>query len=450
MEDTREIAKTQGALIKQFTTVTRFSKYLSIFLFVTLPFIGGWLGYEYAQKVTGAVENVTYNNQHDNAVAKSHATTSRNSLENIAFVNQELSDQPYFVRDAGAVYVDFGINGPTVVDGADPDTFVALTCSMAPEGVDICFGKDKHRAYISSGVTEEWKEPDAATLEFVWGPVMKDKDAVFFGEEVFAVAEPDSFTALGSFYFRDSKNVYYRKDILPVDKDTFVVIGDTTYAKDRDKVIRQGSVVEFADPETFVVSPGDALDWYATDKNHVYIRGYKNDWLDPRTFAVINQNYTKDADTVFLTLQFNPAGELPGADPNTFEILPVAGTRAGMFAPVESSFAKDVTHVYSFADVIKGADSRTFTVVNGRYGKDAKSVYYFDTLVAGADPATLESFEDNASFVKDANNVFVSGKLLAGADRDTFTLVDEGRTDANNWYNAQDKNRKYAYEEVVE
>ena len=47
MEDNVEIEATSEDSIKgHFSTVTTFSKYLAILLFIALPFIGGWIGWK--------------------------------------------------------------------------------------------------------------------------------------------------------------------------------------------------------------------------------------------------------------------------------------------------------------------------------------------------------------------------------------------------------------------
>jgi len=49
-----------GPEIKQskFTDVTPLSKYLAMILFITLPFIGGWIGYQYAPEKVVEVESI--------------------------------------------------------------------------------------------------------------------------------------------------------------------------------------------------------------------------------------------------------------------------------------------------------------------------------------------------------------------------------------------------------
>jgi hypothetical protein len=55
-EETLEVET--GNVKLQFTTVTTFSKYLALALFVALPFIGGWIGYTFAPEKIVEVEKI--------------------------------------------------------------------------------------------------------------------------------------------------------------------------------------------------------------------------------------------------------------------------------------------------------------------------------------------------------------------------------------------------------
>lgn len=68
MEDSTEIETTSEHLVKdKFVTVTTFSKYLAMLLFITLPFIGGWIGYTYAPVKVVEVEKIVYSDKESNS-----------------------------------------------------------------------------------------------------------------------------------------------------------------------------------------------------------------------------------------------------------------------------------------------------------------------------------------------------------------------------------------------
>ena len=136
------------------------------------------------------------------------------------------------------------------------------------------------------------------------------------------------------------------------------------------------------------------------------------DELDPESLLVINQNYAKDLDTVWLTLPFDPAGVIPDADPNTFEILPNEGTHVGTFSPIGSEWSRDATHVYFLNSLLADADPKTFTALSGRFGKDISHVYCMERLVSGADPATFVASATDAWAGQDKNHKYDCEKVV--------------------------------------
>ena len=303
-------------------------------------------------------------------------------------------DYALFAKDENFVYV-----GGDRVTGADPGTFVAIAVFD-----DTYYAKDRSQVYFWNGVTLLDERPvavlpgaDPATFVSVYPGVFKDKNHVYGMNYKFydpacvtcEQADAATFVALDGGYFKDKNYFYWWDQILEdVSTTTFAVSGDSGYAKDAQHVYRGGDILEAADPDTFRLIDGYE-DWYATDDAHVFIRGFAVDELDPESLVIINQNYVKDLDTVWLTLRFDPAGVIPDADPNTFEVLPIKGTQAGTFAPIESEWSRDATHVYFLGSLLPDADPETFSALSGRFGKDVSHVYCMERLVPGADPATF-------------------------------------------------------------
>lgn len=309
-----------------------------------------------------------------------------------------------------------------VVPGADPASFVSLTCALMPEGAcETSYAKDAHRAYRDDKV---WADPDPKTLDTVYGPILKDKNRIFkIGYGTCAECESidvTTFVSLGRGYFKDKNRIYDgTQPIEGADPTSFAVLGDdpitfttrSIYAKDAKRVYDGTRVIDGADPDTFEVIPG-FNDWYAKDKNHVYIRGYVEKELDPSTFSVINQNYSKDKDTVYLELLFDPAGVIPNADPNTFEFIPIQGTQAGTFAPIESEWSKDTIHVYFLNSLLPGADPKTFVALSGRLGKDNSHAYCMERLISGADATTFIASSTDAWAGQDKNHRYDCEKIV--------------------------------------
>jgi hypothetical protein len=323
-----------------------------------------------------------------------------------------------FAKDKNSVYL-----GDTRISGADPETFIAIAAFD-----NAYYAKDRSHVYFFDGVSFPFHElpvavlpgADAATFVNVYPDVFKDKNHVYGMNYKFYAptcvtcqqADAATFVALGGGYFKDRNHFYWWDKILKdVSTTAFTVLGDSGYAKDSQHVYHGGDILEAADPHTFRLIDGYE-NWYATDSAHVYIRGFAVDKLDPKSLVVINQSYAKDVDTVWLTLRFDPAGALPNADPSTFEILPIKGTQAGTFAPIESEWSRDATHVYFLNSLLPDADPKTFSALSGRLGKDISHVYCMERLVQGADPLTFVASTTDAWSGQDKNHKYDCEKIV--------------------------------------
>lgn len=305
-----------------------------------------------------------------------------------------------------------------IISNADVNTFVVLSCKATPEGgCDIYYAKDKNHAYISNyDGNQIWSEADPETLQVVYGSILKDKNNVYGlksdCESCVQKHDPITFVSLGGGYFKDKNVIQYWYWSIPTNStSTFQALGESGLAKDNEYVWNGLKIIERADPTTFKLIDGYDY-WYATDKDHVFIRGKLIHQLNPKTLNIINKNYAKDADTVWLTLQFDPAGEILGADPATFVILPNQGSSAGTFASTGSEYTKDAQHVYFLGSLLEGADPKTFVVLSARYGKDASNVYIMDKVLKNADVATFKASSTNAWVGEDKNHLYDGGKVV--------------------------------------
>ena len=322
-----------------------------------------------------------------------------------------------FAKDKNFVYA-----GKTRISGADPETFIAIATFN-----DAYYAKDRSRVYFHNGTTfanglpvAVLPDADAATFVSVYSRVFKDKNHVYgMNYKIYdptcltcQQADAATFVAFGGGYFKDKNRLYWWDKILEdVSTTTFAILGDSGYAKDAQHIYHDGDILEAADPDSFRLIDGYE-NWYATDSAHVFIRGFAVDELDPESLVVINQNYAKDFDTVWLTLRFDPAGVIPDADPNTFEILPIKGTQSGTFGPIESEWSRDTAHVYFLNSLLPEADPKTFTALSGRLGKDIAHVYCMERLVPEADPVTFVASTTNAWLGHDKNHRYDCEKVV--------------------------------------
>jgi hypothetical protein len=106
-------------------------------------------------------------------------------------------------------------------------------------------------------------------------------------------------------YLYENKNWVYvtydeavgrRVEKLNVDKDTFVILKNKSYAKDKNKVLFEGRVIEDANPNTFQVINNDG---YSKDANYVFVDLEKVVNGNPQTFICLDFPYSKDEKTVY-------------------------------------------------------------------------------------------------------------------------------------------------------
>ncbi len=106
---------------------------------------------------------------------------------------------------------------------------------------------------------------------------------------------------------------------LQVDNESFVVLENETYAKDRSNVYLKGEKIKNADPITFeTIDQG-----YSKDKNYVYIDYYKIYKANPETFEILKPPYSKDKNTIY-------CGSLPLETDyiDNFEIISTTGMKS--------------------------------------------------------------------------------------------------------------------------
>ena len=156
---------------------------------------------------------------------------------------------PYYV-DQSAVYC-----GTTIIPGADPTTFQALSYTPAAGGNDAEWAKDKSHVYYFCELSPEI---DAATFVTVFRGVMKDKNKVYFlgivggrcGRNPLCDADAQTFVSIGYYFFKDRNRAFNlekwgnlnRSDLfkdIPVDIPSLIAI-DEDHMIDKKNVYRIG------------------------------------------------------------------------------------------------------------------------------------------------------------------------------------------------------------------
>jgi len=214
-------------------------------------------------------------------------------LSNNYYYNNFLRQEVYFIIDGNS------FEGSVEHMNVDIASF---------EVFDSLYAKDKNNVYFynhripgADPLTIKRIKPEFTKGELRDAHLAKDKNNVYVGQCVLSdidfddieyVIAKDPFYKDGRFsviYVKDKNNVYpvwgeefsnkCSQAIKYADSETFEVLGENRYAKDKQRVYFRNRVVHGADPETFV----NFYATYAKDKNGVYCRGEILE-IDSKTF----------------------------------------------------------------------------------------------------------------------------------------------------------------------
>jgi hypothetical protein len=221
--------------------------------------------------------------------------------ESIETINQTACEERKLQKGEKNVYMDWDI-----VENADLNSFQVLNC---------VFSKDKSNVYFYNyymGKLQILKWADPKTFQILNSHYVKDDNYVWIvwwsGDIVWKHylvenINVKSFVALGDSRYAKDKNYVYRQEKLLdfVDVKTFEEVG-WGYIKDKNWVyfwdipFQRWDILEWVDIKTFEVFSDS---WYAKDKNHVYQWKELLDFVDVKTFEEVGWNYIKDKNWVY-------------------------------------------------------------------------------------------------------------------------------------------------------
>ncbi len=318
------------------------------------------------------------------------------TLEVLGAGNEDLRSMMY-AKDESGVYYTF-----KRIENADSKTFQAVEEVWVFPGN---YGEDKYSAYRDG---QTFPKQDLAFFKRgELPPAVKslgsryfqyENKVYYYPESVQSVeslglidADLENFRVLRSGYARDDKRVYYKGVTISEDpSNTFEILQDS-YSKDAKGVYYESKKIDGADPSTFSFIRNS---YFTMDKNSVYfLENYevKKTGADVATFQVVlgsPGNYGKDSRNVFIGDRV-----LESAIPQSFRYL-------------DSGYSKDSESVFFGEKKISNADPVSFTVLGDGLSSDegyhGSLVYY--------------------SYAKDKEHVFCEADILSGADIKTFIL----------------------------
>lgn len=213
-------------------TVTPLSKYLAMVLFVTLPFLGGWVGYIYAPKeiveierqiVEGKVVETQANLDYSKDTLENYCDRSFTTIPDDAV---QVSPNSQYLKNETGVYLK-RVDEMRLIPNADAETFRVL-----PELDE--FGLDNNRVYYAG-----CELPGANPQTFKHlpnGTYGTDGTNVYWRWKLLTYVDADSFISLPRGYGKDDKLVYWEDDIIPeADPNTFESFEDNDGITARDK-----------------------------------------------------------------------------------------------------------------------------------------------------------------------------------------------------------------------
>jgi hypothetical protein len=149
-------------------------------------------------------------------------------------------------------------------------------------------------------------------------------------------------------------------------------------------------------------------DGYATDGVYVYSNDTLVEGADPESFVDLGGGYAADN-----TNGYYEGDLIKGAGGSNLKI--VLPSNSDQYS---TNFVEDGQKVYYGTDAITGADPATFVDINSGYAKDATHIYNYGSVVTGADLSTfvVEDSPDSSKIyydAKDKNNYYESGVVVS-------------------------------------
>ncbi len=241
-------------------TVTPLSKYLAMVLFIALPFIGGWVGYNYAPEKVVEVERAVVKE----ILPQVENDGIREETEDLEFIDLEVG----LSKDKTNVY----LNGKLIHKNSDPDTFRLFDDSVYTVYVD-------RNNFYSFNSDYELEVDDDHGL---------DVDSLKSLDNPYNSRHYDYYTDINGVYIAHKYHNYWMDKIPDADPQTFIIkgecLGGRYYSIDKSNVYCQASILAGADPKTFQFldlvlndSPDQIPSWngIAKDKYCIYHSGNK-------------------------------------------------------------------------------------------------------------------------------------------------------------------------------
>ena len=376
------------------------------------------------------------------------------------------------ITDSIPISSDNKINTKKIsLDGLDVKTFRALENSKDVTSID--YFVDKNNIYYAYENLEKIQGADKNSFEVLGYYIAKDKNNVYYNGKKMENVDSKSFKNFGNFIGKDKNRVFYitgNEDIKDADAESFEIMGDTYYFRDKNNIFVIKYSNDFPDGQGFIKLPNIDRNSFITlseefgkDKNGIYYIGEKINGINPNNVRVIEEmgqdNYILQSENNYY-LTFNSNSDLYDRKNDKIEAKKINNLNIDFstfkyfgilnYYKDKNSFYyrsdNDLKKIKSEIDV-KSADK---VLELNDFVKDKNNLYYFsngkiEKINLNIDVKSLEFFDDidssYSSYIKDRNNVyFVDNKngkvrIVKNADKNTFKVVNGNYgTDRKNVY----------------
>ena len=350
-----------------------------------------------------------------------------------------------------------------IIKGADPQTFRRIS--------ETNYARDKNNLYYYFGDVKNLGKINEKDFKVLDSNLVKNGNEVYYLGEKVNIKNPEKFEIIENYlsspsmvvYGKDDKNVYvmtpykeagYLKIIKNADKDTFEVMENSDYSKDKNNVYYAGRKLNDISSAGFKVTrlvnrPNLPVNFLNDNKNiyklitvfdeetgelkNVKTAVVRNPKVDSKTFETFSYsgNYFRDKNNVYYENELYKMGlkKIAGADRNSFEVL-------------NDEFSRDKNNVYYYGNKMKGINPDGFEFV-GRDFKNNEDIIYFlktkDKVYVLKNKAGKEvyeivplNFDANSFKYSNADNSYESESMGYFQDKNGVYYFDAFRLDELN------------------
>jgi len=316
-----------------------------------------------------------------------------------------------------------------IIKGADPETF--------REFPETSYSRDKNNLYYYYGEDKFLGKIDENKFEFLDDFIIRNGNEIYFYGKKLKLKDAKKFKLIKNtgimttskiiVYGKNDENVYVvtpddasenTRIIENADKDTFEVMENNRYSKDKNNIYYLGNYgivkLEDVDRVSFVISEQFPFSY---DRKNVYYAGKKVDGVTSARLKVIRRpnepiNFISDNKNLYRLVEIFDennrelksvkavAVKNPKVDFKTFEIF---DEWPNYFHDKNNVYYENKLYQIPLKK-IEEADRKSFTLLNSEFSKDNKNVYYYGNKIKDLNSEEFE-FEGN-NFIKDLDIVY--------------------------------------------